>query len=77
MASPKKPKPAPVSAAASTDTAVAATRRTLERIQSENKALNAFIAITPRNLKDDTQAVSDHVRAAYRQAVGRDAPIGV
>lgn len=37
----------------------------------------AFIAITPRNLKDDTQAVSGSVRAAYRQAVGRDAPIGV
>ena len=37
----------------------------------------AFIAITPRNLREDTQAVSDSVRAAYRQVVGRDAPIGV
>jgi hypothetical protein len=37
----------------------------------------AFIAITPRNLKDDTQAVSDEVRAAYRQVVGMDAPLGV
>ena len=37
----------------------------------------AFIAITPRNLKDGTQAVSDAVRAAYREVVGRDAPIGV
>ncbi len=37
----------------------------------------AFIAITPRNLKDDTQSVSDNVRAAYRQVVGVDAPIGV
>ena len=37
----------------------------------------AFIAITPRNLKDDTQPVSDEVRAAYRQVVGMDAPHGV
>jgi hypothetical protein len=37
----------------------------------------AFIAITPRNLKDDTQAVSDEVRAAYKRVVGMDAPLGV
>jgi len=37
----------------------------------------AFIAITPRNLKDDTQAVSDEVRAAYKQVVGTEAPLGV
>lgn len=35
----------------------------------------AFIAITPRNLKEDTHPVSDAVRALYRQAVGRDAPL--
>jgi hypothetical protein len=34
----------------------------------------AFIAITPRNLKDDTQAVSDEVRAAYKRVVGIEAP---
>jgi hypothetical protein len=33
----------------------------------------AFIAITPRNLREDTQPVSDAVRAAYRRAVGTDA----
>jgi hypothetical protein len=37
----------------------------------------AFIAITPRNLREDTQAVSDDVRAAYRSVVGIDAPLGV
>ena len=37
----------------------------------------AFIAITPRNLKEDTQAVSDEVRAAYKRVVGMDAPLGV
>jgi hypothetical protein len=37
----------------------------------------AFIAITPRNLKEDTQSVSDEVRAAYRRVVGMDAPPGV
>ena len=37
----------------------------------------AFIAITPRNLKDDTQPVSDDVRAAYRRVVAKDAPQGV
>ena len=36
----------------------------------------AFIAITPRNLKEDTQAVSDDVRAAYRRVVGVEAPLG-
>ena len=34
----------------------------------------AFLAITPRNLREDTQAVSDNVRAAYEQVVGREAP---
>jgi hypothetical protein len=37
----------------------------------------AFIAITPRNLREDTQAVSDEVRAAYKRVVGMDAPQGV
>jgi len=37
----------------------------------------AFIAITPRNLREDTQSVSDEVRAAYKRAVGMDAPLGV
>ncbi len=37
----------------------------------------AFIAITPRNLKEDTHRVSDEVRAMYKQVVGRDAPLGV
>jgi hypothetical protein len=37
----------------------------------------AFIAITPRNLKEDTHRVSDEVRAQYKQAVGQDAPSGV
>lgn len=37
----------------------------------------AFIAITPRNLREDTQAVSDQVRAAYKSVVGIEAPQGV
>jgi hypothetical protein len=37
----------------------------------------AFIAITPRNLKDDTQAVSDEVRAAYKRVAGTEAPRGL
>ena len=37
----------------------------------------AFIAITPRNLREDTQAVSDDVKAAYKRVVGMDAPHGV
>jgi hypothetical protein len=37
----------------------------------------AFIAITPRNLRDDTQSVSDEIRAAYKQVVGIEAPLGV
>lgn len=37
----------------------------------------AFIAITPRNLREDTQAVPAEVRAAYKQVVGQDAPLGV
>jgi hypothetical protein len=37
----------------------------------------AFIAITPRNLREDTQRVSDEVRAAYKRVVGIDAPLGV
>jgi hypothetical protein len=36
-----------------------------------------FIAITPRNLQEDTQAVSGDVRAAYQRVVGREAPLGV
>jgi hypothetical protein len=34
----------------------------------------SFIAITPRNLRDDTQSVSAEVKAAYTQATGREAP---
>jgi hypothetical protein len=37
----------------------------------------AFIAITPRNLREDTQEVPDAVKAAYRHVVGMDAPAGV
>ena len=37
----------------------------------------AFIAITPRNLREDTQAVSDEVKAAYRRVVGMEAPLGI
>jgi hypothetical protein len=37
----------------------------------------AFIAITPRNLREDTQSVSDEVRAAYKQVVGMEPPLGV
>jgi hypothetical protein len=36
-----------------------------------------FIAITPRNLREDTQAVSDDVRASYKRVVGTEAPLGV
>ncbi len=37
----------------------------------------AFIAITPRNLKDDTQKVTDETREAYRRLVGDEAPAGL
>jgi hypothetical protein len=37
----------------------------------------AFIAITPRNLREDTQAVSDEVKAAYKRVVGTEAPARV
>jgi len=37
----------------------------------------AFIAITPRNLKDDTQMVSPETKAAYKQVAGREAPAGL
>jgi hypothetical protein len=37
----------------------------------------AFIAITPRNLREDTQSVSDDVRAAYKRVVGIAPPLGV
>ena len=36
-----------------------------------------FIAITPRNLREDTQMVSDATKAAYQQVVGTEAPAGV
>lgn len=36
-----------------------------------------FIAITPRNLREDTQAVSDAVKAAYKSVVGTEAPTRV
>ena len=35
----------------------------------------AFIAITPRNLREDTQEVSEATKAAYRQVTGGDAPV--
>ncbi|HEX3995621.1 MAG TPA: hypothetical protein VHX39_31000 [Acetobacteraceae bacterium] len=37
----------------------------------------AFIAITPRNLKEDTQKVSEETRVAYKQVVGYEAPLGL
>jgi hypothetical protein len=37
----------------------------------------AFIAITPRNLREDTQAVSPDVKEAYKRVVGLEAPAGV
>ena len=37
----------------------------------------AFIAITPRNLREDTQEVPAKVKAAYQHIVGREAPEGV
>jgi hypothetical protein len=37
----------------------------------------AFIAITPRNLKEDTQKVSEETRIAYRKVVGYEAPAGL
>ena len=36
----------------------------------------AFIAITPRNLREDTQNVSDEVRTAYKRVAGVEAPLG-
>ena len=37
----------------------------------------AFIAITPRNIQEDTQRVSDEVRTAYQRVVGREAPLRI
>lgn len=37
----------------------------------------AFIAITPRNLKEDTVAVSDETKVLYQQITGSTAPAGV
>jgi hypothetical protein len=37
----------------------------------------AFIAITPRNLKEDTLQVSEETRAAYERVAGMEAPVGV
>jgi hypothetical protein len=37
----------------------------------------AFLAITPRNLKEDTQKVSEETRAAYKRVVGYEAPVGL
>jgi hypothetical protein len=34
----------------------------------------AFVAITPRDLREDTQSVSHDVGAAYRRVVGIEAP---
>jgi len=35
----------------------------------------AFLAITPRNLQEDTQAVSAEVKGKFEQATGRPAPV--
>jgi hypothetical protein len=37
----------------------------------------AFIAITPRNLREDTHAVSDASKAAYQQITGREVPVHI
>jgi hypothetical protein len=37
----------------------------------------AFIAITPRNLQEDTQEVSDETKMAYQRVTGGAAPVGV
>jgi hypothetical protein len=37
----------------------------------------AFIAITPRNLREDTHMVSEETKAAYKSVVGSDAPAHV
>jgi hypothetical protein len=37
----------------------------------------AFIAITPRNLREDTQEVSEETRIAYQRVAGVAAPVGV
>ena len=37
----------------------------------------AFIAITPRNLREDTQEVSEETKAAYQRVAGVAAPAGV
>ena len=37
----------------------------------------AFIAITPRNLKEDTQQVSEETKTAYKQVAGMEAPAGL
>ena len=37
----------------------------------------AFIAITPRNLREDTVAVTDETKALYHRATGTAAPAGV
>jgi hypothetical protein len=37
----------------------------------------AFIAITPRNLREDTQEVSNETRAVYEHVTGGAAPAGV
>ena len=37
----------------------------------------AFIAITPRNLKEDTVAVTDDTKALYQRITGSVAPMGV
>ena len=34
----------------------------------------AFIAITPRNLREDTQEVSEDIKAAYKRVAGVEAP---
>ena len=36
----------------------------------------AFIAITPRDLREDTLAVSDEIKAAYKRLAGAEAPVG-
>jgi hypothetical protein len=37
----------------------------------------ALIAIAARNLREDTQAVSNEVGTAYKSVIGIEAPLGV
>ena len=73
MASSKKPKPV----AAATETAVAATRRTLERIETQNKALNAFIVLTPETAMAEAALADAKAAAGDARGVLHGVPIAV